>query len=134
MGAVGLYAALNYNGRIQWSKPHALDNDVVAVFNRHQQTDKGFGVALGPTASERLAALFGAHGFRVETAESPWLLNGDSKALQRAFIEGFRQPLQEIGGLTSRDIEAWITFRIAVIDEPDSLCTVGHTDLLALPG
>ncbi|MBB4122730.1 methyltransferase domain-containing protein [Martelella radicis] len=131
--SVGLYAALNYDGRIVWSLSHPLDDVVVAAFNRHQQTDKGFGVALGPAAAGRLASLFSGRGFRVSTADSSWRLSGENAALQRAFIEGFRQPLQEIGGLTSGDIEDWIAFRLAVMEEPGSLCTVGHADLLALP-
>ncbi|TNB49658.1 methyltransferase domain-containing protein [Martelella lutilitoris] len=131
--SVGLYAALNYDGRIDWSEAHPLDETVVAAFNRHQQTDKGFGVALGPKAAARLAVLFGDHGFRVETGESPWRLSSDSAPLQKAFIEGFRQPLQEIGGLRSSDIDDWIAFRLAAAEKPGSHCTVGHTDLLALP-
>ena len=131
--AVGLYAALNYDGRIGWSASHPLDDAVVAGFNQHQQTDKGFGVALGPEAVKRLATLFAGHGFQVETADSTWHLSRQSAALQRAFIEGFRQPLQEIGVLTPGDIELWIAFRLAAIDMPGSTCTVGHTDLIALP-
>ncbi len=131
--SVGLYAALNYDGHIVWSETHPLDEPVVSAFNRHQQTDKGFGVALGPEAATRLAVLFGDLGFRVETADSPWRLSSDSIPLQKAFIEGFRQPLQEIGGLTSSDIDDWIAFRLAATEKPDSHCTVGHTDLLALP-
>ncbi|AJY45905.1 methyltransferase domain-containing protein [Martelella endophytica] len=129
--SVGLYAALNYDGRIEWTLPHPADDAILAAFNRHQQTDKGFGVALGPAATGRLATLFGGHGFQVETAISPWQLSRRDKALQKAFIEGFRQPLLEIGEPV--DIEDWIAFRLAAIDRPDSHCTVGHVDLLALP-
>ncbi|WP_319518675.1 class I SAM-dependent methyltransferase [uncultured Martelella sp.] len=129
----GLYAALNYDGRIHWSRPHALDDDVVAAFNRHQKTDKGFGPALGPDAATELSNLFKGHGFRVETEHSPWRMNRESAALQRAFIAGFRQPLEAVGGFTSKDIADWIAFRHAAIEDPDSLCSVGHIDLLALP-
>ncbi|WP_244629679.1 class I SAM-dependent methyltransferase [Martelella limonii] len=130
---IGLYAALNYNGRIGWSVSHPLDESVVESFNRHQQTDKGFGVALGPAAAERLEALLESRGFKVETGDSPWRLSGESAALQKAFVEGFRQPLQEIGGLSSGEIEDWIAFRIAATALQDSHCTVGHTDIIALP-
>ena len=129
--AVGFYAALNYDGRIDWSVSHPLDGAMIDAFNSHQQTDKGFGVALGPKATARLAALLETHGFRVKTASSPWRLAHESAALQKAFIEGFRQPLQDIG--VAGDIEEWIAFRLAAIDRPESHCTVGHTDLLALP-
>ncbi len=44
----GLYAALNYDGRMRWSKPHPLDQAVEENFNMHQLGDKGFGNSLAP--------------------------------------------------------------------------------------
>jgi trans-aconitate methyltransferase len=36
----GLYAALNYDGVIEWSVRHPLDGQVVIDFNQHQRSDK----------------------------------------------------------------------------------------------
>ena len=132
--ACGLYAALNYDGAMRWSVGHPLDAAVVADFNRHQRTDKGFGPALGPDATGRLAHHLERRGYRVSLGASPWRMGRQEAALQRAFLDGFRQPLHEIGSLSGTEIEAWLAFRLAAIEAPDSLCEVGHTDLLAVPG
>lgn len=129
----GLYAALNYDGKTHWSVEHPLDQIAVQDFNRHQRTEKGFGPALGPDATATLQQLFSEAGYQVVTGESPWEMSGDEALLQKAFFEGFRQPLTEIGSLDAREIDTWLAFRIDAISAPGSLCVVGHTDLLALP-
>ena len=129
----GLYAALNYDGRTLWSIEHPLDQIAVQDFNRHQGTDKGFGPALGPDATAVLQQLFSEAGYQVVTGESPWEMRADDARLQRAFLEGFRQPLTEIGSLDPRELDTWLAFRIDAISAPESLCVVGHADLLALP-
>ncbi|WP_417691068.1 methyltransferase domain-containing protein [Roseibium sp.] len=128
----GLYAALNYNGIMEWSVPHELDAAVVDDFNRHQRTDKGFGPALGPAASAFLAEGLRARGYEVTLGDSPWTLDAEHAELQPRFLDGFRQPLLEIGTLSATEIERWLAFRVAAISRPDSSCVVGHTDLLAL--
>ena len=51
---VGLYAALNYSGEIIFDPVHPHDAMMLALFNRHQLSDKGLGVALGPQATDVL--------------------------------------------------------------------------------
>lgn len=129
----GLYAALNYDGIIRWSHRHPLDDEMVAAFNRHQQTDKGFGKALGPGASACLERLLTARDYRVHRMPSPWLMDGNASALQEAFLSGFRQPLREMSERTEAEIEDWLSFRLAAIAAPGSRCEVGHADIIALP-
>ncbi|MGV0875628.1 class I SAM-dependent methyltransferase [Martelella sp. FLE1502] len=129
----GLYAALNYDGIIRWTHRHPLDDDMVEAFNRHQQTDKGFGRALGPAAGACLERLLEARGYQVEAMTSPWRMDATAAALQKAFLSGFRQPLQEMSGRSEADIEDWLAFRMAAIAAPESLCEVGHIDLIAMP-
>lgn len=129
----GVYAALNYDGQVFWSHAHPLDEAVVAAFNIHQRTDKGLGPALGPDAAESLERHFAGHGFSVKTAESPWQMDRNQAALQRTFLEGFREPCLEVGGVSENELEAWLVWRIAAIDRPESRCIVGHKDVLALP-
>ncbi|MGV0820692.1 class I SAM-dependent methyltransferase [Martelella sp. AMO21009] len=129
----GLYAALNYDGIIRWTHRHPLDDDMVEAFNRHQQTDKGFGRALGPAAGACLERLLEARGYRAEAMPSPWRMDATAEALQKAFLSGLRQPLREMSCHSDADIEDWLAFRMAAISAPESLCEVGHTDLIALP-
>lgn len=131
--ACGLYAALNYDGKIKWSISHPLDEQVVAAFNKHQRNDKGFGAALGPEAAASLGHHLRSAGFKVQVADSPWRMDHKFAALQVAFLNGFRRPLEEIGDLSEAEIAAWLSYRISAVDRPYSLCEVGHADLLALP-
>lgn len=129
----GAYAALNYDGVMEWSIRHPLDGQVTIDFNQHQRLDKGFGPALGPDATEHLRLAFENLRYRVTVATSPWVMGPEDAALHLAFLEGLEKPLLEIGSLTTDEIKAWFQFRRAKVGEPGSSCVVGHTDILALP-
>src|SRR5664279_6019575 len=45
---IPIYAALSYDGRIEFGPADPLDAAIAAAVNAHQRTDKGFGPALGP--------------------------------------------------------------------------------------
>lgn len=130
---IGLYAALNYDGVMEWSIEHPLDGRIVADFNRHQHLDKGFGPALGPDASDHLSRLFKASGFVVQTASSPWHLGSESEELQREFLGGLKAPIMDTGNIGEQEFSDWLDFRMSHIGESGSRCIVGHTDFLALP-
>jgi SAM-dependent methyltransferase len=130
---VALYAALNYDGRMEWSIRHPLDQQVVSDFNQHQHFDKGFGPALGPNATEHLRLVFEAHHYHTAVATSPWMMGAEEEKLQIVFLQGLEKPLMEIGSLSKGEIAAWLDFRLHKILEPGSSCVVGHTDILALP-
>lgn len=130
---IGLYAALNYDGVMEWSIKHPLDKAVVADFNAHQRTDKGFGPALGPDASDYLSGLCEDAGFSIETASSPWELGPESEALQIEFLAGLSTPIQEIGNIDPTEFKQWLDFRLSRVGVDGSRCIVGHTDFLALP-
>lgn len=130
----GLYAALNYDGIMEWSVAHPLDGAMVGYFNDHQRTDKGFGVALGPDATDCLARVLSEQGFSIHIEDSPWMLDAASADLQRELLKGLRTPILEMSGLPTDTVDTWLQFRLAAIIEPGSSCRVGHKDLLALPG
>ncbi|WP_136685280.1 class I SAM-dependent methyltransferase [Falsirhodobacter xinxiangensis] len=119
----GLYAALNYDGMMEWSDPHPQDGAVVAAFNRHQRRDKGFGPAAGPEAAQILAARCEGMGLRATLAPSPWLLQPGP--LHTAFVTG----VAEAAAATGIDTQDWLAARLA----SRGSCRVGHLDLLALP-
>lgn len=129
----GLYAALNYDGIMEWSLSHPLDQQMVGFFNDHQRTDKGFGRALGPDATECLRHIFTTRGFAVEVEDSSWLLGPADQDLQRELLKGLRQPILEISGLQELKVDDWLRYRLDAISLPGSSCRVGHKDLLALP-
>ncbi|SMC53091.1 methyltransferase domain-containing protein [Rhizobium sp. RU36D] len=129
----GLYAALNYDGIMDWSVTHPLDQKMVGYFNDHQRTDKGFGVALGPDATDCLAQVLSQQGYAVHIEDSPWLLDAASADLQQELLNGLRTPIVEMSGLPTDTVDEWLQFRLAAISAPGSSCRVGHKDLLALP-
>lgn len=125
---VPLYAALSYDGQMRWTPEDPRDAAITTAFNRHQQQDKGFGTALGPTSGPRASALLQGAGFTVQQAQSPWLLGPDMADLHRELIDGITQAAQDAGETRAAD---WGQMRRAHANR--TRCQIGHVDLLALP-
>lgn len=128
----GFYSALNYDGSTDWTPAHPLDRKVLEAFNRDQQTDKGFGPALGPQAAAVMEQKFIKLGFTVACAQSPWQLDGVEVELVRELINGIGNAVKHDPLLAPNDLRNWMEFRLAHADS--GTCSVGHIDLLALPG
>lgn len=122
------YAALSYSGTMRWLPEDPRDTAVTAAFNRHQRRDKGLGPALGAEAGERAASLFTQAGFDVHCAASPWCLDPDSASLQRELTDGIAKAASEMG---EPEADAWGQHRYAAAG--NTLCDIGHIDLLAIP-
>lgn len=129
--AVGLYAALNYDGSTHWSPAHPLDELVLEAFNLDQRRDKGFGPALGPEAGEAIRDCFSRAGFEVITASTPWQLDAADQPMIEALIDGIAEAVANSAGLGASALEDWVRFRRSRV--ATGTCTVGHTDVLALP-
>lgn len=127
--AVGIYAALNYDGSTHWTPPHPLDDAVLRAFNQDQRKDKGFGPALGPESGEAMQRLFTQAGFTVYSANSPWVLNGADQAMVSALITGISAAVSDNPELEASALKDWVWFRQANLES--GTCTVGHTDVLA---
>ncbi|WP_137134291.1 class I SAM-dependent methyltransferase [Rhizobium sp. FKY42] len=126
------YAALNYDGKVEWNHPHPLDSEVVRDFNQHQRMDKGLGCALGPQAVAHLQGAFESLEYRILVAESPWDLGEEQAMLQQEMLKGMVGPILEIGRLGPAEVDDWLAFRLDRVHEFSS-CRVGHLDILALP-
>ncbi len=120
------YTVLTYDGAQGWTPPHRADAEMTAAFNAHQQIDKGFGSAAGPTAPAALALAFRENGYRVMEASTPWRLDGGEQALVDALADGFAGAVAEIAHVAPDTIADWLQVR-------RTGCLVGHTDTLALP-
>ena len=129
--AVGLYAALNYDGITLWTPTHSLDQAVLDAFNRDQRSNKGFGLALGPDAGPYMELMFSRSGFSVFSANSPWVLDGADIELVDALIDGIGDAVAQDPALDGSELKDWILFRKA--HSLTGTCEVRHTDLLALP-
>ncbi len=122
-----LLIALSFDGRLVW-QPAADDDETVRQrFLAHQRTDKGFGPALGPDAAAHLAGLLEVQRLHVSLRTSDWRLGPADTPLLRALLGGILAAIE-------RPPESWSALRQQQLAAGELRLTVGHVDLLALPG
>jgi hypothetical protein len=131
--AIPFYAALNYNGLIELIPADPLDAAIIAAFNAHQRTDKGFGPALGPTAAAAAIARFKSLGYSVTHGRSDWFIESHEQDMQSEILSGWASAVREIGELTIADTAAWLTRRRDIVAAGRSSLRVGHVDIFATP-
>jgi len=127
------YAALNYDGRVVFDQADPLDAAVIAGVNQHQQTDKGFGPALGPGAAEAAIASFETAGYAVVHGRADWRLLPRDHEIQRDMLASWAGAAREIGAVSLPDAAAWLTRRRDLVAAGRSTITVGHVDIFACP-
>lgn len=123
--------ALTYDGRVRCSPAEPEDAIVEALVNRHQRTNKGFGAALGPEATDVAQRCFERLGYRVEREPSDWMLGPDSGELQRQLIDGWADAATAMEPARSARVEHWRARRLAHVLANRSQMIVGHQDLAA---
>lgn len=130
---VPVYAALTYNGEIDFGTTHPHDDAIVAAVNAHQRTDKGFGPALGPAAAPTAIALWESHGYSVVQGTSDWSMGVADRVIQLELLIGWATAAREAQTLAAADIEAWLTGRTNDVFNGSATMRVGHTDFFAIP-
>jgi hypothetical protein len=75
-----------------------------------------------------LASAFKTLGYQVKAGDSTWRLDGTDEPLIRELAEGVAQAVRETAQVADERIAAWLSARSAA-----AACTIGHTDLLAIP-
>ena len=143
---IPFYAALCVDGRERFAPPHPADALVAAGFRRDQGRDKGFGgPALGPGAPGAIARIFGAQGYRVQSATSDWVVRARGAGLHPALRERASHFLNELvlGHVTAAGrqqrgsaggrLGLWTVARSRQLAERRLSVRIGHRDLLALP-
>jgi hypothetical protein len=126
--------ALTYDGRLAFEPAEPDDALVRDLVNGHQRTDKGFGLALGPSAVATAADLFTSSGYDVRIAASDWILRRASApdALQEQLIDGWAEAAAQMAPDRAAAVEAWRQKRRGHVTSGRSVLTVGHHDLAAL--
>ena len=143
----GVYFSLTYDGSIQW---HAAVNDaqlsddpddaaVRQAVNAHQRGDKGFGPALGPIANLKAEAAFRAAGYQAWLLQSRWRLGPADSKVVNMLISGWESAAVEHALCESRRkdrdrFHLWAERRRETVARGNFGLTVGHLDLVALPG
>lgn len=132
VGAAVLFA-LTYDGRMACTPDDPDDEWIRSLVNRHQQTNKGFGRALGPDAADASVRLLGAAGYEVTTAASDWVLGAADAGLQRPLLEGWAEAAGEMARAEQPRVSDWLARRLAHLDAGVSRLMVGHQDVAGWP-
>lgn len=130
---------LSYDGRLACTPEDPWDARVRDLVNAHQRTDKGFGLALGPDATDAARVAFGTAAGRqtppytLRTGASDWVLTTADAELQRQLVAGWAHAAQAVAPPADAEaIAAWRTRRLDAISNGVSTIRVGHQDLLAI--
>ncbi len=132
-GSAALFA-LSYDGRIRCMPHDPGDETIVALVNRHQQQNKGFGMAVGASAADTAAGCFKAAGYRLQRERSDWTLGAAFAELQQRLINIWAGAALEIAPRQSDLIEDWRGRRLARVSRGQSALFVGHQDVAAWTG
>jgi hypothetical protein len=125
--------ALIYDGRTTCEPAEPEDAEVLALFNRHQLGDKGFGPALGPAAPRATEQAFAQLGYRIETRASDWRLEPREAGLQRALVDGWLGAALEMAPERAGVLRDWHRRRLEHVAHGRSRIVVGHADLAGQP-
>jgi hypothetical protein len=133
-----LLFALSYDGTVMLTPGDADDEHIRLAVNQHQRSDKGFGPALGPTATSMARSSLLAAGYRITTAASDWQLDATVSAdatLLSALLHGWANAASELAqtAVGKRRVTLWLRRRERAVANGGLQVRVGHQDLLALP-
>jgi hypothetical protein len=128
-----IYAALTYNGDAALEPFDALDAEIIAAANRHQERDKGFGPALGAKAAAAFVARCRALGLTVTDGASDWEIGVEDREMQSAVLTQWAQIAQEDGKLNAVEIAGWFARRRECVARGVSKIRIGHRDVFAQP-
>jgi len=129
-----LLATLSVDGRRMWRPAHPADPLVAEAFLAHQDGDKGFGPSLGVQAVPHLAERLAAAGCRVDTEASDWQIGPEHPELLLTLAREAATVAAQTRPAEASAVGAWLADRSAGIREGTVSLSVGHLDLLAVPG
>jgi SAM-dependent methyltransferase len=131
--SIPFYAALSYDGRIEFEPADPLDRAITGAVNAHQRTNKGFGPALGATAASSAIARFESLGYSVARGASDWDFGPDDREIQTEVLTGWASAAREMNEPPLADTINWLTRRRDAVAAGRSSIRVGHVDFFARP-
>ena len=130
---IPLYAALTYDGRVDFTPQDPRDAAVIAAVNSHQRGDKGFGPALGPLAARTAVECLQKVGYLVEVGAADWLLGEADLPMQEAMLFAWAVAASETGEISHEAAAEWLVNRRSALAAKHSRIRVGHQDFFAGP-
>jgi len=125
--------ALTYNGRKIWDPPEPDDALVLDWFNQHQRTDKGFGPAMGPEATDLMIEAAHNAGYATLRERSDWQIGPNETAMHEAMMRWVTLATEEFMPKETERIKTWAAKRRRIAGAGACSLTVGHCDILAYP-
>jgi hypothetical protein len=125
---------LSVVGRVELTPSEPLDRRVAAAFDAHQRRVTERGRLLGPDAAAAAIEQFGRSGARVLTSRSPWCLGPEHTALALEWFAGWLGAACEQEPELAGQTDEYMCRRREQATAGQLAVTVGHLDLLVLPG
>lgn len=125
---------LSVTGRVRFTPPEPLDAAFAAAFDEHQRRTHEGRRLLGPDAAAVAVAAFDRHGATVLTRPSPWRLRSTDPGLLEEWLRGWIAAACEQRPALAERAAAYLDRRLLALSAGALRATVGHLDVLALPG
>ncbi len=125
-----ILTTLTYDGRHVLAPELPLDATMAEAFNTHQRSDKGFGVAAGPDATNQITGQLQDHDYSLVIGDSSWHLNAqDDSPMIAALLDGWSQAVIDRDLVPEHQVREWHSARI----KNTATLQVGHLDFFAAP-
>jgi len=121
---------LTYDGRCVCTPGDPEDAAVLALFNRHQRGDKGFGPALGAHAASAAVSAFARRDYHLSVRPSDWRIGPHDAAMQHALLDGWLGTALEMAPGRASGLTAWHDRRRGLVAAGHSALNVGHVDIV----
>lgn len=127
--------ALSVDGSIRFHGP-ADDDDaaLLAALARDQRRDKGLGSALGIQAPSHLINALAGAGYAVTAMPAVWWIDDRHTALAEDLLAGWADAARTVDPDRAATYRGWVSRRQADIAAGRTRLSVGHVDVLGLPG
>ena len=125
---------LSVTGQVDLAPADPLDSRVAAAFDAHQRRMTGAGRLLGPDAVAAAAQEFRRLGAEVIVRPSPWQLGSAQAHLAAEWLTGWVGAACEQEAALATEADAYARRRLTEARAGGLHVTVGHADLLVLPG
>ena len=127
------YFSLCFNGLVKWTPTNTFDKYILAFFNNHQRSDKGFGNALGHKSIEYLRKKAGKLNLNITVADSPWIIKNKSEkdtVFMKRYLLDIRKSLFHMEGIDKNILRKWYEDKKYDLENKKIKLYVGHNDIL----
>ncbi|PRZ13155.1 methyltransferase family protein [Nesterenkonia sandarakina] len=122
--------SLTVTGQVTITPSHPDDALITEAFDAHQRRDG----LLGPDAAHAVAKLLRDRGAEVSIAATDWELDSAEAALIQRYLRDRADVAVEHDPSLAGVAEDWVSAREAQLAQDELRVSVGHLDLLSLPG